>query len=175
MFFLWRLCVCYMNNLALTYWSLLGARLWKRCVLDRTHCQTNCYEWLYSFTIHTHTHTNTNTHTLTFKPRTSSTQTTSTSSLSRSDIWSLDKIACPLQLIPLQVCALFNVILAKLQISCILPVRYSGEITPPSLITPIQTQCLKSADAGRPLEWTVVYFVIQTGSIVTMVLSNVLV
>jgi hypothetical protein len=134
----------------------------------------NTHTHTYTHT-HTQTHTHTNTHTLTFKPRTSSTQTRSTSSLSRSDIWSLNKITCPLQLIPLQVCALFNVILDKLQNSCILPVRYSGEITPPSLITPIQTQCLKSADVGRPLEWTVVYFVIPTGNIVTMELSNVLV
>ena len=118
--------------------------------------------------------THTNTHTLTFKPRTSSTQTRS-SSLSRSDIWSLNKVACPLQLIPLQVCALFNVILAELQNSCILPVRYSGGITLPSLITPIQAQCLNSADVGRPLEWTVFYFAIPTGSIVTMELFEVLV
>jgi len=127
------------------------------------------------FLYNTHTHTHTNTQTLTFKPRTSNTQTRSTSSLSRYDIWSLNKVACPLQLILLQVCALFNVILVKLQHSCILPVRYSGVITLPSLITPIQTQCLNSADVGRPLEWTVVYFIIPTGSIVTMELFKVLV
>jgi len=150
----------------------MGARLWKRCVLDRTHCQTNCYEWLYSFTIHTHTHKHTH-----FNLQASYNKHTNKINIvfSSSDIWSLNKITCPLQLIPLQVCALFNVIIAKLQNSCILPVRYSGGITLPSLITPIQTKCLNSADVGRPLEWTVVYFVIPTGSIVTMDLFKVLV